>query len=113
MFSSAGFAKKGVEGIISTANSFIAGHLAVWLDTMLQAVKLPACITDLNASLACMDTDTLTLKKVKNWSINNLENQIWTSVQIFNLQMKSNKKALHHVFQLNILKKLTILRFFK
>lgn len=52
VFPGAGFAKEGVEGVISTADCLIRWHLAIGLNTMLQAVELPASIADLDTSLA-------------------------------------------------------------
>jgi len=52
-------AEEGVEGIVSTADSFVTGHLAVWLDAVLEAEKLPACIPDLDARLAHMNANAL------------------------------------------------------
>lgn len=54
-------AEEGVEGVITTANSFVCGHLSIGLDAMLQAVELPAGITDLDSSLANVYGDALTL----------------------------------------------------
>jgi hypothetical protein len=39
--------EEGVEGIITTANGLVRGHLAIRLDAVLQAVELPAGIADL------------------------------------------------------------------
>lgn len=64
MFASAGFAEEGVEGVVSTAQGLVGGHLAIRLDAMLQAVELPAGIADLNASLADVDWDAFPLWKV-------------------------------------------------
>ena len=58
-------AEECVERIVAPANRFITGHLSVWLDAMLQTIKLPACIANLNASLAHVHGDTLTLKDEK------------------------------------------------
>ena len=54
--------EEGVEGIIPSSNSLVRGHLPIWLDAMLQAVELPACIANLHTGLTNMDRDTLTLK---------------------------------------------------
>ena len=63
MFSSPCLTEEGIEGIITTPNGFITWHLTIGLDTVLQAVQLPACITDLDTSLTNMDRDTFTLEK--------------------------------------------------
>ena len=33
------FGEKSIEGIVTTANSFIAGHLAIWLNAVFQAKR--------------------------------------------------------------------------
>ena len=55
--------EEGVEGVISSPNGLVTWHLAIGLDAMFQAVELPACIADLDTSLANMDGDALTLWK--------------------------------------------------
>uniref|UniRef100_A0A2P2IXW7 Tubulin alpha chain-like isoform X2 n=1 Tax=Rhizophora mucronata TaxID=61149 RepID=A0A2P2IXW7_RHIMU len=47
--------KKGVESIVSSAYTLITRHLAIRLNAMLEAVKLPACIADLNTGLTDVD----------------------------------------------------------
>ena len=61
MFPCAGFAEKRVEGIISSTDGFVARHLAIWLNSMLQAVQLPTSISNLNSCLTNVDRDTLAL----------------------------------------------------
>ena len=61
MFPCAGFAEKRVEGIISSADGFVARHLAIRLNSMLQAVQLPTSISNLNSRLTNMDGNTLAL----------------------------------------------------
>ena len=58
-----GLGEEGVEGVVSAANSFVRGHLAVRLDTMLEAVELPAGIAHLASCLPDMHADTLTLRE--------------------------------------------------
>ena len=53
--------EEGLEGIIS--EGLVAGHAAIGLDAVLEAVQLPAGVTNLATSLADMDRNTLTLKK--------------------------------------------------
>jgi len=53
--------EKGGERVIMTTHWFVVRHLAIGLDTVLQTVKLPAGVTHLDASLANVDRDTLTL----------------------------------------------------
>jgi hypothetical protein len=59
MLASTSLAEEGVEAVITSTNGLVAGHLTVGLDTMLQAVQLPAGITDLNTGLANMYRDAL------------------------------------------------------
>ena len=59
---SAGFAKKGVEGVVSTADGLVGRHCAVRLDAMLQTVQLPTRVTDLHTGLAYVDGYALTLR---------------------------------------------------
>lgn len=61
MLASTGLAEEGVERVVTPANSFIRGHLAVRLDTVLKTVELPAGISNLDTSLSDVDRDTLTL----------------------------------------------------
>jgi len=52
VFSSTSFREEGVEGVITTTDGFVRGHLTIRLDTMLQAVKFPTAVTHLDTSLA-------------------------------------------------------------
>lgn len=52
MFASSSFTEEGVKGVISSSNSLITGHPTIRLDSMFQAVQLPACIAHLGAGLA-------------------------------------------------------------
>ena len=52
VFSSSSLAEEGVEGIITTSNSLVRGHLSIRLDTVLETVEFPTCITDLYSSLS-------------------------------------------------------------
>ena len=63
VFPGARLAEEGVEGVISSADGFVGGHLSVWLYAMLQTVELPAGIADLHSSLPNVNRDSLTLKK--------------------------------------------------
>ena len=58
----AGLAEEGVEGVISTSDGLVAGHLSIGLDSVLQAVQLPAGVTDLHTGLSNVYGDTFTLK---------------------------------------------------
>jgi len=56
----AGLREEGVEGVIAAANGFVARHLPVRLDPMLQAEELPARVADLDAGLAKVEAEALT-----------------------------------------------------
>ena len=55
-----GLGEEGGEAVVPEC--LVAGHVAVWLDAVLEAVELPARVADLNPGLADVDGDTLTLK---------------------------------------------------
>lgn len=63
--------EEGGEGVIMASHRLVAGHLAVWLDAVLQTVELPAGVPHLNTSLAYVDGDALTLKerKKRGWDL--------------------------------------------
>ena len=63
VLASASLREEGVEGIISSSNGLVTGHLSIRLDAVLQTVQLPAGIADLDTSLANVDGDTFTLEK--------------------------------------------------
>ena len=60
MLSGTSFGKESGEGVIPT-HELVGGHMAVGLDAVLEAVELPAGITDLATGLTDMDGDTFTL----------------------------------------------------
>jgi len=60
VLASTGLGEEGVEGVVTTTDGLVGRHLAVRLDTVLEAVKLPTTVTDLAATLADVDRDTLT-----------------------------------------------------
>ena len=62
VLASSSLAEEGVERVITTSDGLVRWHLAIWLDTVLEAVQLPAGITDLGTSLSDVDGDTLTLQ---------------------------------------------------
>ena len=62
VFPGARFTEEGVEGVVSSTDGFVGGHLPVWLYAMLQTVELPTGIANLHSSLSNVDGDTLTLK---------------------------------------------------
>ena len=47
--------EEGVEGIITTTDGFIGWHLTIRLDTVLEAEKLPAGVTNLDTGLTDVD----------------------------------------------------------
>jgi len=51
------FREKGVEGIVAATDGLVRGHLTIGLDTVLEAVQLPASVTDLNTGLTKVDGD--------------------------------------------------------
>ena len=65
MLASSSLAEEGVEGVVTTTDGLVRGHLAIRLNTMLQAVELPAGIADLDSGLTDVDGDTLTLRRNK------------------------------------------------
>jgi len=52
VFSSSSFTEESVEGIISSSDSFVRGHLTIRLDSVLKAEKFPAGVTDLDTTLS-------------------------------------------------------------
>ena len=61
VFPSTSLTEESVEGIVSTSNGLVTGHLSVGLNSMLQAIQLPTGVTDLTTSLSDVDGDALTL----------------------------------------------------
>jgi hypothetical protein len=55
VFSSSGFTEECVEGIITTSDGFVRGHLSIWLDSVFKAEQFPAGVTDLDTSLSDVD----------------------------------------------------------
>ena len=47
--------EEGVESVITTTDGFVGWHLTVRLDSVLEAEKLPAGVTDLDTALSDMD----------------------------------------------------------
>merc|ERR1719324_197716 len=61
--------EEGVERIVTTTDRLVARHLAVRLNTVLQAEEFPATVPDLAAGLAHVDKDRLThCSGVVSWS---------------------------------------------
>jgi hypothetical protein len=59
MFASAGLREEGIKRIIATADRFVAWHLAIGLDAVLEAEKLPARITNLDTTLSNVQAKNL------------------------------------------------------
>jgi len=57
VFAGTGLTEEGVETVVTTANGLVAGHLTIGLDTVLEAEKLPAGISDLDTGLTDVDAD--------------------------------------------------------
>jgi len=55
-----GFGEEGVEGIITTANGLVGGHLTIGLDAVFQTEQFPAGITDLDTGLTNVQTEGFT-----------------------------------------------------
>jgi hypothetical protein len=51
VFAGTSLREEGVESIIATTDGLVGWHLTVGLDTVLEAEKLPAGITDLDTGL--------------------------------------------------------------
>jgi len=56
--------EEGVEGIITSTDRLIGGHLTIGLNTMLEAEQLPAGVTDLDTGLPNVDSDSFTHRGV-------------------------------------------------
>ena len=59
----AGLGEESVEGVVSATDSLVRGHLAIGLDSVLEAVELPAGIAHLASCLPDVHADTLTLRE--------------------------------------------------
>ena len=55
VFTSTSLGEEGVEGIVTTTDRFIRWHLTVRLDSVLEAEKFPAGVTDLDTGLTDVD----------------------------------------------------------
>ena len=65
VFSRSGFTEESVERVVTTSDRFVAWHLTVRLNTMLQTVQLPTGVANLTTGLADVAADTFTLQKLK------------------------------------------------
>ena len=57
VLSGASLTEEGIEGIITSSDSFVGGHLSVGLDSVLKTEQFPAGVTDLDTSLTNVDRD--------------------------------------------------------
>ena len=55
MLSCSSLREEGVERVVASSDGLVRGHLTIGLDSMLQAVELPAGIAHLAPGLADMD----------------------------------------------------------
>mmetsp|Transcript_63511 Transcript_63511/g.105937 ORF Transcript_63511/g.105937 Transcript_63511/m.105937 type:complete len:411 (+) Transcript_63511:505-1737(+) len=60
VLASTSLGEEGVEGIVLNTDGLVRWHRAIRLDTVLQAVQLPAGVTNLDTSLAKVDRDNFT-----------------------------------------------------
>ena len=61
VFASSSFWEEGVERVVASSKGFVTRHLTIRLDSMFQAVKLPASIAHLATGLANVDGDAFPL----------------------------------------------------
>ena len=55
VLTSTSLGEEGVESVITTTDGFVGWHLTVWLDSVLEAEKLPAGVTNLDTGLTDVD----------------------------------------------------------
>jgi len=55
VLTSTGLGEEGVESVVTTTDRFIGWHLTIRLDSVLEAEKLPAGVTNLDTGLTDMD----------------------------------------------------------
>ena len=63
MLTCTSFTEESIEGGVGASIGLIIRHKTIGLDTVLKAVQLPACIANLDSSLADMNGDDFTLQK--------------------------------------------------
>jgi hypothetical protein len=70
--------EEGVERVVATADGLVGRHLAIGLDAVLKAQKLPSGVTSLDTSLAKVNSDALSHCELKGFTgFSTL--QIWVS----------------------------------
>ena len=75
MLSGRRFGKERVERVVGLSDRLVGRHVAIRVDVMLEAVQLPAVVTDLDTGLAEVDGDTFThffclvglVERLKGW----------------------------------------------
>jgi hypothetical protein len=55
VLTSTSLGEESVESVITTTDRFIGWHLTIWLDSVLEAEELPACVTNLDTGLTDVD----------------------------------------------------------
>jgi len=60
VLASTGLGEEGVESVVTAADGLVRRHLTIWLDAVLEAVKLPAGVSGLDTTLADVKRDDLT-----------------------------------------------------
>jgi len=60
MLACTGLTEESIEGVVTSTDGFVARHLAIRLDTMLEAEELPTRIANLNTALAEVKSEDLT-----------------------------------------------------
>jgi len=60
MLSCTGLREKSVECIVTSSDGLVARHLTIWLNAMLEAEELPACISDLDTTLTEVQAQNFT-----------------------------------------------------
>jgi len=60
MLASTSLAEKCIERIVTSADSLVAGHLAIGLNAVLETEKFPTRIADLDTTLANVQAESLT-----------------------------------------------------
>ena len=55
VLASTSLGEEGVEGVVTTTDGLIGGHLTVGLNTVLEAEELPAGVTNLDTGLTDVD----------------------------------------------------------
>ena len=74
MLSSPGLAEESVKGVVPESDSLVSWHLAIRLNAVLQAVKFPAGITDLDTSLSNVNGNALSHDdKSQTYGVNRVE----------------------------------------